>query len=238
MIGIVVELLISWLLLKFIAKENLSALGLMPTKKRGVEFIGGLLWPVFYFCVFEYTVSLLVQNPYRLNPAYHMPNFLMAIGYLFRSVAFEDLIFRGALLFILIQKVGPQKALLISAVAFGIYHWVSWSVLGNPVQMIIVFLTTGAAGYVFALAFVKTCSMYLPFALHFGCDFASMVLFSHDKGMGSQLLIKTFQHDPTSPGSVVSLIVIVISFMGFPVASWLVLKRIKFQPSVIYPPPH
>ncbi len=224
MIGIVVELLISWLLLRLIVKQNLSVLGFMPTLTRIVELIGGLLWPVFYFCAFEYIVSLLVKNPYHQNPAYHIPNFLMAIGYLFRSVAYEDLIFRGALLYILIKKIGPQKALLISAIAFGIYHWFSWGAFGNPVQMVIVFLTTGAAGYVFALAFVKTKSMYLSFALHFGCDFATMVLFSYDKGMGAQLLIKTFQHDPTSPGTIVSLIVIAVNFVGFPLITWLLLK--------------
>jgi len=215
MLGIIIELLLSWLLLKLIVKQNLSALGLRPTGRRIAAFVAGLLWPLLYFCVFEYVVSLLVKNPYRINPDYHLNKFWMENIYLFKSVAFEGLIFRAALLYILIKKIGPQSAVLTSAVAFGIYHWFSWNAFGNPVQMLIVFVTTGMAGYVFALAYEKTQSLYLPFALHFGCDFAEMILFSHDKGMGKQFLIKTFENDPVSPGAVVSIIVLVIHFIGF-----------------------
>jgi len=238
MIGIVVELLISWLLLKLIEKQNLSVLGFQPNSERILGFIGGIAWPLFYFCVFEYTVSLLVKNPYHLNPNYHLPNFWMAVIYLFKSVAYEDLLFRGALLYILIQKTGPQKAVLISAVAFGIYHWFSWGAFGNPVQMLIIFLMTGAGGYVFALAFEKTRSMYLPFALHFGCDFAVMGIFSHDKGMGAQLLIKTYLKDPVSPGSFISIVVLLINFIGFPVLTWLILKKLKWHRLVNGQPLH
>lgn len=226
MLGILVELIISWLLLKFIQKQNLWALGLKPNRQRLLEFLAGILWPVLYVSAFQYIVSLLVHNPYQLNPNYNLKAFWNADAYLFRSVAYEDLIFRGALLYILIKKLGPQKAMLISAVAFGIYHWFSFGVIDNPVQMAIVFLMTGAGGYVFALAFEKTRSMYLPFALHFGIDFANMVLFSQDKGMGKQVLIKTFEKDPTSPGSLISIIVITVSFIGFPLLTWLLLKNV------------
>ncbi len=226
MVGILVELIISWLLLKFILNENLGALGFKPDRERGLEFIAGLLWPVLYVALFQFSVSWLVHNPYLLNYNYNFKALLNAAYYVFKSVAYEDLIFRGALLYILIKKVGPQKAVLISAVAFGIYHWFSWSAFGNPAQMAIVFLMTGAGGYVFALAFEKTRSMYLPFALHFAVDFANMVLFSQDKGMGKQLLIKTFQQDPVSPGSLISIIVLVINFIGFPLFTWLILKKV------------
>jgi membrane protease YdiL (CAAX protease family) len=148
MIGILVELLISWLLLKYIQKQNLWALGLKPNWQRISELFAGLLWPVIYVGLFQYIVSLLVHNPYKLNPNYNLKAFWNINAYLFRSVAYEDLIFRGALLYILIKRLGPQKAVLISAIAFGIYHWFSFGVIGNPIQMAIVFLLTGAGGYV------------------------------------------------------------------------------------------
>jgi len=238
MLGIIVELIISWLLLKLIAKQNLSVLGFAPTWPRVAELFAGLLWPILYFGVFEYIVSLLVKNPYRINPDYYLNKFWMENIYLFKSVAFEDLIFRGALLYILIKKIGSQKAVLCSAIAFGVYHWFSWNAFGNPVQMLIVFTTTGMAGYVFALAYEKTRSLYLPFALHFGCDFATMIIFSQDKGMGKQLLLKTFEKDPVSPGTFVSVIVIAIYFIGFGLFTWLLLtkvldKFIKKTPSSI-----
>jgi len=225
MIGILVELLISWLLLKYIQNQNLWALGLKPNGHRLLEFLVGILWPVLYVSAFQYIVSLLVHNPYQLNPNYNLKAFWNINAYLFRSVAYEDLIFRGALLYILIKKLGPQKAVLISAIAFGIYHWFSFGVIGNPIQMAIVFLLTGAAGYVFAVAFEKTRSMYLPFGLHFSIDLANMVLFSQDKGMGKQLLITTFEKDPVSPGPVISIIVLILHFIGFQLFTWLLLKK-------------
>jgi uncharacterized protein len=217
MIGILVELLFSFLLLRLFQKRGLNALGLSPDKQRFQDLLAGFLLPVAFTVVLQYTLSVLVQNPWRVNPYYTFRNFIGATGYVLRSVLFEDLLFRGALLYVLMQRIGPVKAVWISAVFFGIYHWFSWGVLGNPIQMVVVFLMTGSAGYVFALAFSKTGSMYLPFALHFGIDLAAMVLFSQDKGIGPQLLVKTFAQDPHVPGAVISLLWLVLHYTGFPI---------------------
>lgn len=229
MIGIFVELLLSWILLKFIERKNLSVLGLLPTPQRMKQLLIGLLLSVPFMVAFSIGVALLVHNPYHLNPHYSFKDFVNAIGYLFRSVAYENLIFGGALLYILITRAGPRMAVLISAILFGIYHWFSWNAFGHPVQMLIVFLMTGAGGYVFALAFERTRSMYLPFALHFGIDFASMILFSQDKSIGSQLLIKTFATDPVSPGTVVSILVLLIHYTWFPLLVYVYLRKTAFK---------
>jgi uncharacterized protein len=118
---------------------------------------------------------------------------------------------------------------LLSAAAFGIYHWFSYNILGNPVQMTIIFLTTGVAGYIFAMAFQRTHSMYLPFGLHFGMDFAMMALFSSPNPKGVQLLLKSFPKDPVSPGSWISALVILLYFLGFPVLTYLGLRRIPLD---------
>ena len=227
MIGIFVELLLSWIVLKFLERKNLGVLGLPPTLGRMKELMTGLLLSVPFPIVFLEVVALLVHNPYRLNPHYSIKDLWIASGYVFRSVLYEDLIFRGALLYILIIRIGARKAVLISAVSFGIYHWFSWSALGQPVQTLIIFLTTGTAGYVQALAFEKTRSMYMPFALHFGVDFVYMIIFSQDKGIGLQLLTKTFARDPVSPGSVVSFLVLLIYFSWYPLLTFMYLGQKK-----------
>jgi len=226
MIGILVELLLSWLLLKYFARENLDALGLKPNGIRVLHLCAGILWPILFVAIYSYSVSLLVHNPYRVNPAFQWSHLRSWIGFLLRSVAYEDLAFRGAVLYVLIRKIGPQKALLISAAAFGIYHWFSYQVLGNPAQMLLVFVMTGMAGYIFALAFERTLSMYLPFGLHFGIDFAKMVLFPSEKHTGVALFFRTYSKDPVSPSAWISVVAILIYFLGFPTLTFLGLRRI------------
>lgn len=97
------------------------------------------------------------------------------------------MIFRGAVLYILIWKIGANKAILISAIAFGIYHWFSYGVLGNIAAMIFVFIGTGLMGYAWALAFAKTKSIMLPFGLHLGRNFVYNTIFS--KGPLGELVL-------------------------------------------------
>ena len=91
-------------------------------------------------------------------------------------------------LYILIQKIGSKRSILISAIAFGIYHWFTLGVLGNILAMILVFIGTGIMGYAWAWAFSKTKSIMLPFGLHLGWNFLNNSIFS--KGpLGNGVLI-------------------------------------------------
>ncbi len=80
---------------------------------------------------------------------------------------FEELIFRGAIFYILIKRIGAAYSILISSVAFGIYHWFSFEVIGNIGQMIQVFLITGIIGILYAYGFVRTKSLYAVIGMHF-----------------------------------------------------------------------
>ena len=109
MAGIFVNSIISWFLLKTLGRQSLNALGLKPNRVRVAHLCLGTLWPILFVAVFEFSVSLLVHNPYRINPDVHWKDLWHSIVYLLRSVAYEDLIFRGALLYILMQKIGPRN---------------------------------------------------------------------------------------------------------------------------------
>jgi membrane protease YdiL (CAAX protease family) len=226
MIGILIELFISWVLLRFVEKRNLEALGIEPSSQR-LKYLGiGLLFPMLYYSILFFVLSYVGKNPYQLNNNYTSAKFLDASWYVFKSVAFETLIFQGALLYMLIKHFGSRKAILISAVSFGIYHWFSWNLFGQLFAMMITFLTTGLMGFLWAMAFDKTKSIYFPFAIHFGFNFTSMVLFSKDKNIGQQLLIQTYTIDPYSPGSLVSLLLLTCYFIVFPLLLFLYLRRI------------
>jgi len=227
MIGICVELVISWILLRLIEKKGLSVLGLCPNSRRIKGLALGLLLTIPFFTAFFLIVSFLVHNPYKINPNYSFKDAAVALAYLWRSVAYEDLLFRGALLYILIKKIGPFGATLASGISFGIYHWFSFEVFGQPAQMLVVFLTTGVAGYIMAVAFEKTRSMYLPFGLHFGIDLVPMIIFSNDKKIGLQWLVKSHAADPYSPGGIVSIIVYIIYYTWFPLLAWWYFRQKK-----------
>ena len=225
MTGIVIQLLLTFFILKYVLHQDLEALGLKPTKRRLTQLILGFSWPILYYFLFEFSVAGLVHNPYHINAHYTFTNFIRSVQYLLRSVVYEELIFRGVLFYILINKIGAQKAILTSAAAFGVYHWFAWQAFGNPAQMLIIFLTTGSAGYLFAMAFVKTRSMYLAAGLHFGCNCATIIMFSKDKTIGLQWLVKSFSRDPVVPGVIISLIVLLIHFVGFQIVTYLWLRR-------------
>jgi membrane protease YdiL (CAAX protease family) len=141
-------------------------------------------------------------------------------------VAFEELIFRGAVLYILLQRMG-LKAIWISAAAFGIYHWFSFGELGQPAPMIFVFVITFPAGLIFAYAFAKTNSLYLPFALQFRYNFVNMTIFSNSNSMGAQWLIKE-ETDPLALTSMTRLLTAIPHFFGFPLGAYLLI-RLRFR---------
>ena len=227
MLAIVIELLLSWLLLKYTHGQNLNALNWYPYPKRLRTMLFGLLLPFVYLSCLYLSISLWVQNPYKLNPDYTTANFLKSSLFVLKGVVFEELIFRGALLYILIKKLNAPKAVILSAIAFGVYHWFSYEIFGQPLQMLVVLVSTGIIGYLLALAFVKTRSILLPFALHLGYNFTSMILFSNEKNIGLQLMVKTYAKDPVQPEGILPLIMVIIYYTGFPIVCLIYLKLLK-----------
>lgn len=186
MIGILVQLVICWLLLWVFEKKNLEALGFKPTKRRLRDFL--VFFMVAIGCgVSGYLLRMWIAHfRYELNPELHAELILQGIWFTIKSVLFEELIFRGALLYILIKRMGVNWGIIISSVAFGMYHWFSHEAWGNPQQMIIEFLTTGSIGVLLAYGFAKSGSIYIPVALHLGWNVAVMVIFSGNT-IGPQL---------------------------------------------------
>ena len=205
MLGILVAIAISWLLLYFIEKKNILALGFLPITKRLKQFLIGLIITSI-LCVFvQYLEAYLKSAEWVLNKNISVRIIFEAFYWDVKSVLTEELIFRGAILYILIRKLGPNKAILISAVFFGIYHWFSYGVIGNVMAMILVFIGTGLMGYAWAWAFSKTKSIILPFGLHLGWNFVYNTVFS--KGpLGDLILISQDEHKLTEWASLLNFV--------------------------------
>jgi len=181
MAGIIVELLISWLLLWFICKQHISVLGLKPTLSRMTNLALGFLIAGLCCTLYMLLATAFVGNSWVINKQVTGKVILESLRWTFISVLYEELIFRGALLYIAIKKLGVMKACIFSAVCFGVYHWFSYSLFGNPVMMAVTFLMTGIVGFSWAFAFAKTRSLYLPIGLHFGWNAFFTIVFSNSK---------------------------------------------------------
>lgn len=168
MLGLLVIIVISWVLLHFIEKKNIEVLGIIPTKKRISQFVIGFIIIAIIILLNIYIETLIFNINWKFSDINYSTIF-NAIVYHIRSALTEDLVFRGAILYILIQRIGAKKALLLSAFVFGIYHWFSFGILNERIIVLAyVFIITGFTGYVWAYTFHKTNSIIMGLGFHFG----------------------------------------------------------------------
>jgi len=204
MIGILIILVLSWGLLYFIEKKGILALGFLPVGKRLKQFFIGFLITAILCAGVELLEILLSSASLQLNEKTNALQTVSMFWWDFKSVLTEELIFRGALLIILIERIGVNKAILISTAAFGVYHWFSFGIFGNIVPMIVIFIGTGLMGYAWALAFAKTRSILMPLGFHLGWNFTLNSIFSSGP-LGDGLLLAKGGHQISDWYSLVGL---------------------------------
>ena len=179
MLGVLVVFALSWVILWLFSKEHITALGIVPNGRRLREFAIGVVLMAAFCTINTLGQAHFQEVRYVLNPDYGFREITFATWWTFKAAVFEELIFRGAILYILMRKIGVNWACLVSAIAFGIYHWFSYNMFGRGViPMAYVFLLTGAGGWMFAYTFAKTRSILAPLGLHFGWIVMSIVVFS------------------------------------------------------------
>ena len=181
-------ILISWLLIWFFTKGNLAVLGFTPNRERMKYFmilfiVSGIL-SASAFLLRMY----IAREEYSLTPSLNIRSVLLVIWHQFRTVMTEELICRGALLYILIKKIGQTKSILITSVFFAVLHWINAGVWGNLTQMAIVFTFTFAMGVLLAFSYAKTFSILIPFAIHFGWNLTQNYIFP-DTATGNHIFI-------------------------------------------------
>lgn len=225
MVGILVQLALSWAIVWFVAKENLRVLGISPTRQRMLEFalyftVTGVL------CASGFLLKMLIaKQQWQLNPAFQWEPMVTGLWFSVKSTLFEELIFRGVLLYLLIRKLGVTKGIIISGIAFGIYHWFSHELFWNVQAMVIEFIITGIMGLVLAYGYAKSKSLYIPIAIHLGWGIVQMVVFSGGT-VGNQIFVEVL------PRPVVTISYFSYFFMElFPLVSvyivtaWLIGRR-------------
>jgi membrane protease YdiL (CAAX protease family) len=170
MLGLLVILVISWGLLYLFEREDLNVLGIMPSPKRIVQFLIGIIVISFILLINIYQETLVRNLVWKVNE-FQYATIWNAFVYHLRSSLTEDLIFRGALLYILIKRIGTYKAILLSSIIFGVYHWFSYGILQERfILLFYIFFITGCNGFVWGYAFHKTKSVMLGLGLHIGSN--------------------------------------------------------------------
>lgn len=171
MLGLFVIMVISWGLLYLIEKEHIDVLGIVPTVNRVSQFFIGLVTVSIIVLINIYVETQTQQVVWKQNVV-NYASLWNAFVYHLKSALTEDLFFRGAILYLLIKRIGASKAILVSATIFGIYHWFSYGILHErPMLLAYVFLVTGFTGYVWAYTFHKTKSILLALGFHLGYNF-------------------------------------------------------------------
>lgn len=220
--GLIVQLIISWILLWIFYKKSLFVLGIVPTRSRLFDLCFGFLISGICCCLYYLSFTLFTTNKWILKNELTGREILAGTWWTLKSVLYEELIFRGALLYILIKKFGIWTACIISAICFGVYHWFTSGAMGNPLQMVIVFLMTGIWGFMFAMAFARTRSLFLPIGIHFGWNLINSVIFSQGP-LGSQLLTISGEQ---RIGGTLSAMVFIFQLSAVPISIYYYLKLI------------
>lgn len=177
MLQLIALLAFSWLLIWVFENRNLNVLGLKPTKDRLKYFIILFIISAFFAASAFILRMYFAKEEYAITNGLTIKSVLIEIWYQCRTVLTEELICRGALLYILIKKIGSTKAIIISSLFFAVLHWINAGVWGNLPQMAIVFVFTFAMGLLLAYSYSKTFSLLIPFAIHFGWNLTQNYIF-------------------------------------------------------------
>jgi membrane protease YdiL (CAAX protease family) len=216
MLGVIVILIVSAVILYFFQQKSIAVLGFRPPLKRLGQFLIGFLLMAIMCTAMRYIESMKESFSWNVNHKILISTIADMVWWDFISVLTEELTYRGALLYILIMRFGSRIGIGVSAISFGIYHWFSFGVIGNPMAMLFVFLGTGLMGLAWAYAFDRTRSIFMPLGFHFGWNVTYNTIFS--KGpQGQGLLTSSIgNHNGSS--------LFLIEFLVLPVLLFFVIK--------------
>ncbi|WAS94917.1 CPBP family intramembrane glutamic endopeptidase [Nannocystis punicea] len=150
-------------------REPMSELGLTPTFARMGLGLLGLLGGAAMVAIRAFTVSGIFGGRVDLDLS-------APIVFLLSSVLVEELLFRGYPFMRFVHGRGTWAAIVLFAVAFGVYHWVQWGLFHSPVAMLFTLLSTGSGHVLFAVAFLRSRTLWPAIGLHLGWNVADQAL--------------------------------------------------------------
>jgi len=165
----------SWIMVRFVNRKPLGAIGLFLHPRMGYELGMGLLLG-FVMMAGIFLVELLLGYVSVVQRQLSVAEALGAVGSLGLEFTLagtlEELLFRGYLFQTLLQGIGFLPATLLVSGLFALAHGF------NPGITWMASLNIFLAGVWLSVAYMKTRSLWLPIALHVGWNFSQSALFS------------------------------------------------------------
>ena len=176
--------------------------------------------------VFISLETVIKQLQWNVKESINLHTLLDSFIYHIRSALTEELIFRGALLFILIRRFGYTLSLWSMALIFGVYHVFSYNMIGSPiVPLLYIVLSTGLMGYVLGYAYFKSGSILLPLGIHTAWNFVNSLFYQHTPYANLIFESPNFHHASELDQTIYALL------LGFvaPLAILLLIRSIKWN---------
>ncbi|KAA6351586.1 hypothetical protein EZS27_001109 [termite gut metagenome] len=137
----------------YINKREKQTWSLISTKFLVIAVL--ITFPVIF--LLDYLLSLLAWLPNIMEQEFDrlLSNWFGIVLIALLGPVFEEILFRGAITKVLLKHYSPTKAIIISALIFGIIHW-------NPVQIV----GGGLLGLLLAWIYYKTGSLLPGILIH------------------------------------------------------------------------
>ena len=163
--------------------ESFASLGLSLDAPRLRELGAGFLVGALLFALIAVVSAFAVGATWQFSGAAGLRTAALGLPIMFLLMLGEELVFRGYAFRQMVAGLGVRRALLLSAVAFGVYH-----VLGSGswgMGWVFRFGMPTLGGLVFGLAMIRSGGLALPIGLHLGGNWVQASVFGFGAAGGS-----------------------------------------------------
>jgi len=155
-------------------KKSWKDIGCIPGNKTDalnltLGTFAGIAMLVLTACI----IKSLVGFHWEINPAFQWFHFFALFVTIFCSVFAQELAFRGYPFRLMLDKWGEWRTQVVIALLFGLMH-VSTDM--SLTDILLTMLTTGTGSFLFGIAVIKTKRLHVSVGIHFGWNFAQILL--------------------------------------------------------------
>jgi membrane protease YdiL (CAAX protease family) len=162
----------TWLLYKT-EKKSLGAIGL-NFSLRNMSFLPlGVLIGAITFLTAKFARALYTGESFNITETINYSNILYGLYLILPTVAVEEFLFRGYLFKKTIEKSNVIMANIIFSILFMLIHVFDENAMNNIGMIIFLIITIPVGHLLFAIALIKSKTLFFPIGLHLGNNWAT-----------------------------------------------------------------